>query len=80
MRKTPTILLRKEYGKININIKDIMDSRGMTRNFLARAADTRFEVIDKWYKNRLEKIDLDILARVCYILGCTPGDIIEYQE
>ena len=61
-----------------MNLKEYMDKHGITRNALARAIDTRFEVIDKWYKGQVEKIDADVLARICYVLNCTPGDIIKY--
>ena len=52
----------------------------ITRNALARATNTRFEVINKWYQGHVEKIDTDVLARICYILECTPGDIIVYNS
>ena len=55
-----------------------MDQKNITRNALARAVNTRFEVIDKWYHGHVEKIDADVLARICYVLDCTPGDIIKY--
>lgn len=41
-----------------------MDDKNITRNALARAINTRFEVIDKWYNGHVEKIDSDILARM----------------
>lgn len=66
------------YGHIEIHLKEYMDKHGITRNALARAIDTRFEVIDKWYNGRVEKIDADVLARICYVLNCVPGDIIRY--
>ena len=67
------------YGEIRINIKKYMDEQGITINALARAVNTRFEVIDKWYQGHVETIDADVLARICYVLNCTPGDIIEYK-
>lgn len=67
-----------KYGHIEIQLKEIMDSREISRNALARAIDTRFEVIDKWYKGNIEKIDTDILARICFVLQCEPQDIIRY--
>ena len=69
----------KEYGHIEIHLKDLMEERGVTRNALARATNTRFEVINKWYQGHVEKIDADVLARICYILDCNPGDIILYK-
>lgn len=67
-----------EYGTIEIKLKELMDARGISRYALARAVDTRFEVIDKWYHGRVEKIDSDILARICFVLDCKPGDIIQH--
>jgi DNA-binding Xre family transcriptional regulator len=69
----------KNYGHIEINIKEYMDKEHITRNALARAINTRFEVIDKWYNGHVEKIDSDILARICFVLKCNPGDIIKYK-
>lgn len=70
----------KEYGQIEINLKEYMNAKNITRNALARAINTRFEVIDKWYNGHVEKIDSDILARICFVLDCTPGDIIRYSS
>lgn len=69
-----------QYGSIGINIRKQMDDKKITRNALARAIHARFEVIDKWYRGHVEKIDADILARICYVLECTPGDIISYSQ
>lgn len=69
-----------QYGHIEIRLKQYMDERKITRNALARAINTRFEVIDKWYNGHVEKIDADILARICFVLNCAPGDIIYYTS
>lgn len=68
----------KDYGHIEICLKSKMDEQNITRNALARAVNTRFEVIDKWYHGHVEKIDADILARICFVLNCSPSDIIKY--
>ena len=47
----------KEYGHVEIQLKEIMEKRGITRNALARATNTRFEVINKWYQGHVEKLD-----------------------
>ena len=75
-----TIMQIKNYGKVNLKLKELLNRRHMTRNALARAIDTRFEVIDRWYNNRVEKIDADILARICFVLKCEVKDIIEYSD
>ncbi len=80
MSNSKSVVSINEYGKIDICLKEIMETRKITRNYLAKAANTRFEVINKWYKNEVEKLDLDVLARICYVLDCTPDEIIKYNK
>lgn len=74
----PVVYVVHCYGTIQIRLREYMDARHITRNALARAVNTRFEVIDKWYQGHVEKIDADVLARICFVMGCTPGDLIRY--
>lgn len=72
------ILIRADYGKIELRLKEFLDMRGITRNQLANLIDARFEVVSKWYEGKVEKMDLDILARICYALDCRIEDILRY--
>ncbi len=69
-----------DYGKIKIRLKDIMDRKQISRNQLAKTTNTRFEVINKWYNGSVERMDCDVLARLCYSLDCSVEDIIEYVK
>lgn len=80
MENSRSVITINDYGKITVHIKEIMDKKGITRNYLAKASNTRFEVINKWYNGQVEKMDLDILARICYVLDCSPADIIIYSK
>lgn len=76
--KEKAVLIRADYGHVELKLKEVMDARGITRNQLAKLIDARFEVVGKWYKGEVEKMDLDILARICYALDCTTEDLIKY--
>lgn len=80
MENAVTIITIKDYGKIEICLKELLNERGLTRNYLAKASNTRFEVINKWYSDKVEKLDLDVPARICYVLNCSPSDIIRYNK
>lgn len=67
------------YGKVSIQLKELIEGRGITRYRLAKLADTRFEVVEKWCSGTVERIDSDVLARFCYVLACDVSDIIKYD-
>jgi len=75
-----SVLTVREYGRVRVTLKPLMEKRGMTRNSLARSVNTRFEVIDKWCEGGMEKIDLDVLARICFVLNCQMSDALRYEK
>lgn len=79
MKELRSVINIGSYGKITIHLKELMDEREITRYRLAKLADTRFEVVDKWCSGAVERIDSDVLARFCYILKCDVNDIIRYE-
>ena len=80
MDGSKSVITIKEYGKISIHLKEIWTARVSHGTTLQGIFNTRFEVINKWYNGVVEKMDLDILARICYVLECSPADIIKYDK
>lgn len=80
MAEENSIIAVKDYGHIIYRFADVMDVKGITRNRLALLAGMRFEVADRLYKGITERMDMDVLARVCYVLDCQVGDVIEYRK
>ena len=80
MEKNQSVVAMREYGKVHIHLRELLEQRKMNRNALARAANTRCEVVDKWFRDDVEKIDADVLARFCFVLGCRVEDLLEYRE
>jgi len=70
----------KDYGKISFHVKEIMDSKELTRSKLAKLANIRFEVADKWYHGNIERMDIDVLTRICFVLDCQISDLITYTK
>lgn len=80
MEENQSVVAMREYDKVHIRLRELLEQRKMHRNTLARAANTRFEVVDKWFRDDVEKIDADVLARFCFVLGCQVEDLLEYRE
>lgn len=71
----------KEYGQVIITLKDVMDRQGMKRNKLASLTGLGYNSINRYYQNApLTSVDLDILAKICFVLNCEIGDILKYKR
>lgn len=80
MKELRSIVNIGTYGRVSIHLKELIEAKGITRYRLAKLADTRFEVVEKWCSGTVERVDLDVLARFCYILNCDITDILKYDK
>ncbi len=79
MNDINSIIDIKEYGKIKIKLSKIMNEKGITRNKMRSLTGVKYEVIDRYYKaQNIERVDLDFLAKACFVLNCTVEDLLEY--
>ncbi len=70
-----------EYGQIAVTLSKVMKCRNMTRNRLATLMGVKYAVVDRYYKGKqIALVDLDFLAKVCYVLDCRVEDLLEYQK
>ena len=63
---------------IRMTLDKALKERGMSRYRLAQLTGVQFQVIDKYYKNKIVRYDSYLLDRFCQALNCKIGDIIEY--
>ena len=81
MSEFNSIMDIKQYGYIRIKLSEIMDAKGITRNKMRSLTGVKYEVIDRYYKaENVERVDLDFLSKVCYVLDCGIDDILEYRK
>ena len=69
-----------EYGHIRLKFAEFLDQRGITRNQLVNLTGIKYNVIDRYYKSKVERVDLDFMAKMCFVLGCKIEDLLVYEE
>ena len=75
------IVTVKDYGKVIVKLSEVLAEKNMTRNKLRTLTGIKYEVIDRYYKAKnVEMVDLDFIAKVCYVLDCEIGDLLEYRK
>ena len=79
MREIKEVRTMREYGHVIILLKPLMEDRKVTRNRLAKLIDVRFEVVNRLYEGAITRLDMDILAKICFVLDCEVGDILRYE-
>lgn len=70
----------RDYGRIEVKLKDQLDRRQMTRNRLRTLTGVKYDVIDRYYKGvDIQMVDLDFLAKVCCVFDYQIADLLEYH-
>ena len=73
-----TVFNEIEYGTIVVKVGKIMKERDISRYRLNKNANIRFQTIQALEDNSACRIDFGVLAKLCYVLDCKVGDILEY--
>lgn len=68
----------KDFGYIKINLDEIMQERGISTYELSNKANIKFQTIQNLRKGVATRIDLQVLSKICYMLGCKSQDLITY--
>ena len=65
---------------IQINIKNMVDSKYETINRFAHDMSISVDNARKLYNGNTTRISLDILEKLCNVLNCAPNDIFEFDD
>ncbi len=74
------VYVLKNYGKVEIVLKDILEKKDISRNKLCTMIAANYDLVNRYYNNKVIRIDLDIIARICYALNCEVNDILKYKK
>lgn len=70
----------KNYGKLEITLKEVLDKKNISRNKLCTMIAVNYDLVNRYYNNRVIRIDIDIIARMCFALDCDVSDILKYRK
>ena len=66
------------YGTIRIKLNELLEKSGMSKNKLSHRAEMQRTQINNFCNNKITRLDTDVLARLCAVLGCQISDLLEY--
>ena len=67
-----------EYGTVRIKLEELIEESGLSKNMLSHRAEMQRTQINNCCKNRITRLDIDVLGRLCTVLNCEIGDLLEF--
>lgn len=68
----------ERFGTIKINLAQIIEKSGISKNKLSQRAEMQRTQINHYCNNTITRLDVDVLARLCTVLNCEIGDLLEF--
>lgn len=65
---------------MKLNIKPLVDSKGMNRNQLSKELKIGYQAACNLYDGNVQRIYFDTLENLCNVLDCTPNDIFIFDK
>jgi len=66
------------YGTIKIKLDELIEKEGISKNKLSHKAEMQRSQINNYCNNRISRLDIDVLARICTVLNCGIDDLLEF--
>lgn len=73
-------MVNNEFGHIEIKLEEVIQTAGLSKNKVANLAQMQRKQLNNYCKGDMQRLDLEILSRLCYALDCSVCDIIEYRK
>lgn len=68
----------ERFGTININLAKLIEQKGISKNKLCQRAEMQRTQLNHYCNNTITRLDTDVLARLCTVLDCEIGDLLEF--
>ena len=68
----------EDFGNIEITINQLLEKRGISKNKLMNRAEMQRTQLNNYCNQKVQRLDISILSKICYALKCNIEDILKY--
>jgi putative transcriptional regulator len=68
------------FGQVVFKIDQVLGEKKISKNKLEKEAKLQRTQLNSYCNNKVRRIDLQTLAKICYALDCGIEDIMEYER
>ena len=69
-----------EHGEVVITLEEYRKNRNISKNKIVVNAHVQRTQLQNYLYNKVSRVDLDVLARICSYLDCDISDILKYEK
>ena len=69
-----------DHGFIQFKIDKVIKEKKISKNKLEKEANLQRTQLNSYVNNKVKRIDLYVLSRICSVLDCNIEDIMEYKK
>ena len=70
----------EDMSYIYIDLENVLKEKKVSKNQLCAHCQLQRTQLNNYCKNIVSRVDLEILARMCTYLECTPNDILKSAD
>lgn len=70
----------KTHGRVIITLEEYRLAHNISKNKIVQGANVQRTQLQNYCNNRVSRVDLDVLARICSFLDCELSDIMRYEK
>ena len=64
---------------VEVDLEKIMNDNNYSIYQISKLTGLKYDVIERYYHNRITKYDSMVLAKLCYVLNCSISDLLKYE-
>ena len=70
----------QDFGKVVFKIGQVLENKNISKNKLEKEARLQRTQLNSYCNNKVKRIDLETIAKICHVLDCRIEDIMEYAR
>lgn len=68
----------EKCGVVKIKLDEVLRRSKISKNMLSHKAEMQRTQINNYCNNKISRLDIDVLARLCTALNCRVEDLLEF--
>jgi len=68
----------QDFGRVIFKIDEVLEEKKISKNKLEKEANLQRTQLNSYCNNKVKRLDLVTIAKICYVLDCEIEDIMEY--